>query len=192
MKVFIVITGLDGSGTSTVAKELNKIDKDSVLLKTPSIEFSGRDIIDTEVRETSQMAHYLFYLSSVIYMSDKIKKSYNYKTKNVYCVRYLIDTIVSHQVAGLDVNLDYSNYGILKPDLTIFVSLDEKLREKRISKRGKSTLDKLLDDPKVRESFLEKFSHLLDKDRTIFFDNTEKNIESNILKIYDEISKKGW
>ena len=87
---------------------------------------------------------------------------------------------------------DYSNYGILKPDLTIFVSLDEKLREKRISKRGKSTLDKLLDDPKVRESFLEKFSHLLDKDRTIFFDNTEKNIESNILKIYDEISKKGW
>lgn len=192
MKMFIVITGLDGSGTSTVAKELNKIDKDSVLLKTPSIEFSGRDIIDTEVRETSQMAHYLFYLSSVIYMSDKIKKSYNYKTKNVYCVRYLIDTIVSHQVAGLDVNLDYSNYGILKPDLTIFVSLDEKLREKRISKRGKSTLDKLLDDPKVRESFLEKFSHLLDKDRTIFFDNTEKNIESNILKIYDEISKKGW
>ena len=192
MKVFIVITGLDGSGTSTVAKELNKIDKDSVLLKTPSIEFSGRDIIDTEVRETSQTAHYLFYLSSVIYMSDKIKKSYNYKTKNVYCVRYLIDTIVSHQVAGLDVNLDYSNYGILKPDLTIFVSLDEKLREKRISKRGKSTLDKLLDDPKVRESFLEKFSHLLDKDRTIFFDNTEKNIESNILKIYDEISKKGW
>lgn len=192
MKVFIVITGLDGSGTSTVAKELNKIDKDSVLLKTPSIEFSGRDIIDTEVRETSQMAHYLFYLSSVIYMSDKIKKSYNYKTKNVYCVRYLIDTIVSHQVADLDVNLDYSNYGILKPDLTIFVSLDEKLREKRISKRGKSTLDKLLDDPKVRESFLEKFSHLLDKDRTIFFDNTEKNIESNILKIYDEISKKGW
>lgn len=190
--MFIVITGLDGSGTSTVAKELNKMDKDSVLLKTPSIEFSGRDIIDTEVRETSQMAHYLFYLSSVIYMSDKIKKSYNYKTKNVYCVRYLIDTIVSHQVAGLDVNLDYSNYGILKPDLTIFVSLDEKLREKRISKRGKSTLDKLLDDPKVRESFLEKFSHLLDKDRTIFFDNTEKNIESNILKIYDEISKKGW
>ena len=59
--MFIVITGLDGSGTSTVAKELNKIDKDSVLLKTPSIEFSGRDIIDTEVRETSQMAHYLFY-----------------------------------------------------------------------------------------------------------------------------------
>ena len=31
--MFIVITGLDGSGTSTVAKELNKMDNESVLLK---------------------------------------------------------------------------------------------------------------------------------------------------------------
>lgn len=192
MTMFIVITGLDGSGTSTVAKELNKMDNGSVLLKTPSIEFSGRDRIDTEVRETSQLAHYLFYLSSVIYMSDKIKKSYDYKNKNVYCVRYLIDTIVSHQVAGLDVDLDYSSYGILKPDLTIFVSLDESVREQRISERGKSTLDKLLDDSKIRDSFLERFNSLLDKERTIFFDNTDKNIESNILILYNEIPRKGW
>lgn len=190
MTMFIVITGLDGSGTSTVARELNKIDNGSVLLKTPSIEFSGRDRIDTEVRETSQLAHYLFYLSSVIYMSDKIKKSYDYKNKNVYCVRYLIDTIVSHQVAGLDVDLDYSSYSILKPDLTIFVSLDESVREQRISERGKSTLDKLLDDSKTRNSFLERFNDLLDKERTIFFDNTNKNIESNILKLYDQILRK--
>lgn len=189
--MFIVITGLDGSGTSTVANELNKIDNESVLLKTPSIEFSERDRIDTEVRETSQMAHYLFYLSSVIYMSDKIKKSYDYKNKNVYCVRYLIDTIVSHQVAGLDVDLDYSSYGILKPDLTIFVSLDENVREQRISERGKSTLDRLLDDSKIRDSFLERFNDLLDKERTIFFDNIDKNIESNIMKLYDEIFRKG-
>lgn len=191
MTMFIVITGLDGSGTSTVAKELNKIDNGSILLKTPSIEYSGRDRIDTEVRETSQLAHYLFYLSSVIYMSDKIKKSYDYKNKNVYCVRYLIDTIVSHQVADLDVDLDYSGYGILRPDLTIFVSLDEGIREQRISERGKSTLDKLLDDSKIRNSFLERFNDLLDKERTIFFDNTDKNIESNILKLYNEILRKG-
>lgn len=191
MTMFIVITGLDGSGTTTVAKELNKIDKGSILLKTPSIEFSRRDRIDTEVRETSQLAHYLFYLSSVIYMSDKIKKSYDYKNKNVYCVRYLIDTIVSHQVAGLDVDLDYSSYGILRPDLTIFVSLNESVREQRISERGKSTLDRLLDDSKTRNSFLERFNELLDKEKTIFFDNTDKNIESNILKLYDEILRKG-
>lgn len=188
--MFIVITGLDGSGTSTVAKELNRVDKDSIVLKTPSTEFASRDMIDNEVRETSQLAHFLFYLSSVVYMSDKIKKTYDYKNKNVYCVRYLIDTIVSHQVAGLDVDLNYSDYGVLKPDLTIFVTLDETTREQRITERGKSTLDKLLDDSKTRNSFLERFNILLDKKRTIFFDNTNINIESSILKLYDEILRK--
>lgn len=190
MTMFIVITGLDGSGTSTVAKELNRVDKDSIVLKTPSTEFASRDMIDNEVRETSQLAHFLFYLSSVVYMSDKIKKTYDYKNKNVYCVRYLIDTIVSHQVAGLDVDLNYSDYGVLKPDLTIFVTLDETTREQRITERGKSTLDKLLDDSKTRNSFLERFNILLDKKRTIFFDNTNINIESSILKLYDEILRK--
>ena len=40
--MFIVITGLDGSGTSTVGKELHKIDDESYLLKTPSKEYTGR------------------------------------------------------------------------------------------------------------------------------------------------------
>ncbi len=123
-------------------------------------------------------------------MSEKIKKSYDYKNKNVYCVRYLIDTVVSHQVAGLDVNLDYSKYNILKPDLTIFVSANEEIRERRISERGKSILDKILDDTRTRDSFLEKFDKLLDKNRTIFFDNTDENIELNIMKLYRQILRK--
>lgn len=40
--MFIVVTGLDGSGTSSVAKGLNTIDKDSVLLKSPSSIYSDR------------------------------------------------------------------------------------------------------------------------------------------------------
>ena len=63
---------------------------------------------------------------------------------------------------------------------------------KGFQKGGKSTLDKLLDDSKTRDSFLERFNSLLDKERTIFFDNTDKNIESNILKLYNEILRKGW
>lgn len=189
--MLVVITGLDGSGTTSVGMELSKIDEESILLKTPSSEFSGRDTIDAEVRETSQYAHYLYYLSSVVYMSDKIRKSYDYKNKNVYCVRYLIDTVVSHQVAGLDVDLDYSRYGILVPDLTVFVSLDERIREQRIAARGKTALDKVLDDPGKRNSFLTRFNHLLDKESTIFFDNSSEDFESNISKLYDEILERG-
>ena len=150
--MFIVITGLDGSGTSTIAELLHAMDKNSIVTRTPSFEYSNREQIDDTVREVSQMAHYLYYLSSVVYESNKIKSNGNYKENNVYCVRYLIDTVVSHSVAGLNVKLDYETYDILKPDLTILVKLDEETRQKRITERGKSILDKVLDDSKKYET----------------------------------------
>ena len=188
--MFIVITGLDGSGTSTVASELNKLDKNSVLLKTPSEEFSAREEIDNTVRKTSQMAHYLYYLSSVVYMSDKIKQLYDYKNNNVYCVRYLIDTVVSHRVSGIDAELDQSAFNILEPDLTIFISTDEEIREQRISRRGKSSLDKVLDDADIRNSFVENFDCLLDKNKTVFFDNSSQDIYAGVKELYKKIKEK--
>lgn len=73
--VFIVVTGLDGSGTSTVAEKLHQMDRGSFLFHTPSSIYSDRENIDNDVRNTSQMAHYLYYLSSVVYLSDYVKKT---------------------------------------------------------------------------------------------------------------------
>ena len=185
--MFIVITGLDGSGTTSLAEKLHEMDKGSILLRTPSIEYC-RELIDKSVRETSPLAHYYFYLSSVIYMSDYIKKNCDYKNKNVYCVKYLIDTVVSHQEAGLDVKLDYETDGILKPDLTVFVQLDEQIRQERITKRGKSVFDKLLDDDKTRNNIYDRFKNLLDEN-TVYFDNTEKDINKNAKALYEKITK---
>ena len=132
--MFIVITGLDGSGTSTVAQKLAEKDKDSVLLKTPSEEYGDREKVDSKVRKYSPVGHFLYYLSSTVFMSDYIKANFDYKNNNVYCVRYLIDTFVSNKVAGIPIKYDYNVFGneLLKPDLTIFVGLDEKIRESRI------------------------------------------------------------
>ena len=189
--MFIVITGLDGSGTSTIANILHQLDEGSTLVRTPSVEYSsGRDYIDDDVRKTSQMAHYLYYLSSVVYMSDKIRKNYDYKNNNVYCVRYLIDTVVSHTVAGHDVELDYEKYEILKPDLTIYIKLKEEIRQKRIEERGKSQLDKLLDDSKTRDSFNEMFSKFLDVNSTVYFDNSSSNIEENVTDLFQKIKRR--
>lgn len=188
--MFIVITGLDGSGTSTIAEELHKIDKDSILVRTPSIEFSNREKIDEVVREISPMSHYLYYLSSVVYISDYIKQNVNYKEKNVYCVRYLVDTVVSHQVAGLNVELDYESYGIIKPDLTIFIGLNEQVRQERITKRGKSILDKVLDDKAKREAFLKSFEENLPKNDTIYFDNGNSNVTENVKQLFEEINRR--
>ncbi len=186
--MFIVITGLDGSGTSTVAEKLHALDLTSFLTRTPSKEYQEREKIDNIVRQTSQMAHYLYYLSSVVFISDYIKKNLDYKNRNVYCVRYFIDTTVSHQVAGLNVEFDYEKFNILEPDLTIFVGLPEKIRQDRINKRGKSILDKVLDDKQKRDSFLEKFQSLLSKN-VIYFDNSNPDIDTNIKKLYEKIKE---
>lgn len=188
--MFIVITGLDGSGTSTVAEKLHEMDKNSILVRTPSVEFSSREKIDETVRVISPMSHYLYYLSSVVYVSDFIRHNVNYKENNVYCVRYLVDTVVSHQVAGLDVECDYERYEIIKPDLTIFISLNEQVRQERITKRGKSILDKVLDDDEKRNAFLKSFEKNLPKNDTIYFDNGDANVTKNVKQLFKEINRR--
>ena len=191
--MFIVITGLDGSGTSSVAELLHSMDKNSIITRTPSFEYSNREQVDNSVREVSQMAHYLYYLSSVVYESDKIKREGNYKENNVYCFRYLIDTVVSHSVAGLDVKLNYETYDILKPDLTIFVKLNEEIRQKRITERGKSILDKVLDDSKKREQFNKKFDYFLSLENgpIIVFNNNSTDIQKSVKELFETIKERG-
>lgn len=160
----IVITGLDGSGTSSLAEQLCKHDPYGMLFKTPDGPFGeSRLLFDSEVRERSQSAHYLFYLASVAYASERIKEQL--QTHNVYCVRYLIDTVVSHRVAGMNVDLVYQGmgYDIHKPDATLFINIDESVRQGRITARGKSDLDKVLDDHHTRDRFLAEFQRFSDQ-----------------------------
>jgi thymidylate kinase len=178
MSKLIVITGLDGSGTSSLAEQLSHKDPDSHLMRTPSFPFDTcRELIDEQVRCESQAAHYLFYLSSVVFASTQIEVLL--KTGNVYCVRYLIDTVVSHRVAGLNVDLNYENdfYSIRRPDLTLFLGIDEEIRQNRITSRGKGLLDKILDDNSIRQNFLEEFNRF--SDQFIVVDNS-LNIQTTI------------
>lgn len=157
----IVITGLDGSGTSSLADGLSAKDPGSCVFKTPGPPFDHcRAQVDEQVRALSQPAHYLFYLSSVVFASTQIEKQL--QQGNVYCVRYLIDTVVSHRAAGLDVDLDYDTqlYAIRRPDLTLMVQTAEQARQERISVRGKGFLDRLLDDDSLRNAFRREFDRL--------------------------------
>lgn len=155
---FIVITGLDGSGTTSLAKSLAKKDPNGYFMQTPDDIFSDiRDIFSDNIRNFCPASHYHLYLSAVILASEQIKQKL--KTHNVYCVRYLMDTVVSHRVLGLNLSLDYNlgYYNIRKPDFTIFIDIDEDIRQERISRRGKSKLDKVLDDGVIRGRFMEEF-----------------------------------
>lgn len=190
--MFIVFTGLDGSGTSTIAEKLSAKDKNSTLLKTPSAEYKDRDLIDDKVRKYSKLGHFLYYLSSTVYMSDYIKSNLDYKSNNVYCVRYLIDTFVSNKVAGLPIDFNYNILGneLLKPDLTVFVSIEETIRQHRIIERGKSELDKVLDNDYKRMAFLREFEKTLDNSKTYYFDNSsssKETLEEKVDKLYTYI-----
>ncbi len=191
--MLIVITGLDGSGTSTIAKKLKELDKTAHILKTPSSEYKCRDLVDEKVKDVSPVGHMLYYLSSNVYMSDYIRKNFNIENENVYVIRYLIDTVVSNRVAGVPIELDYNIYGnnILKPDLTLFVSVDEEKRQKRITERGKSILDKVLDDDITREKFIKEFEKNLDHETTIYVDNNSSDIDQTAKTTYKKIIKFG-
>ena len=176
---FIVITGLDGSGTSSLAEQLCKHDPRGVVFKTPDGPFGeARLLFDSEVRERSQSAHYLFYLASVAYASERIKEQL--KTHNVYCVRYLIDTVVSHRVAGMNVDLKYQGmgYDIQKPDATLFINIDESVRQRRITVRGKSDLDKVLDNHDTRGRFLTEFQRFADHYHVV--DNSTNDLQDAV------------
>ena len=175
----IVITGLDGSGTSSLAEQLCKRDPHGMLFKTPDGPFGeARELFDSEVRERSQSAHYLFYLASVAYASERIKEQL--KTHNVYCVRYLIDTVVSHRVAGMNVELAYQGmgYDIHKPDATLFINIDESVRQDRITVRGKSALDMVLDNNDTRDRFLAEFQRFSDQYHVI--DNSTNDLQDAV------------
>jgi thymidylate kinase len=88
--------------------------------------------------------------------------------------------VVSHRAAGLDVNLDYHGafYTIRKPDLTLLIGLDEKIRQTRISVRGKSFLDKLLDDDALRDRFQLEFQKL--SHHYITIENNGSDIEAAV------------
>ena len=189
--MFVVITGLDGSGTSTLANKIHEIDKESYVLKTPSYEFSDRDSIDKSIKPVSSVAHMLYYLSSTVYMSDYIKKNFDISRENVYLVRYLIDTVVSNRVAGIPIELDYNIYGnnLLIPDATLFITLDEQIRQSRITERGKSVLDKVLDDEIIRQKFLMEFKKNLDSETTLYISNDGTNISEIAQDAYEKILK---
>lgn len=187
--MFVVITGLDGSGTSTIAQKIEEIDEKSRVLKTPSLEFSDRSLIDEKVKPVSSVAHMLYYLSSTVYMSDYIKRNFDITKENIYVVRYLIDTVVSNRVAGVPIDLNYNVYGnnLLVPDATLFVTIDEETRQKRITDRGKSILDKVLDDDGIRKRFLDEFKELLNPDTTIYVNNNDEDIYATARDAYQKV-----
>jgi thymidylate kinase len=184
----IVITGLDGAGKNFVAKHLHALDSHSSLIVTPTTFFLPcRNLIDS-IALTVPSAHYYFYLASVIHASAQIEEML--KKGNVYCVRYLIDTVVYHKALGLPVELEYETktYKIRRPDLTVFLSVEESVRQERLKSRYKTTLaNQIASAERFREAILREYLRL--RDYFVIVDNSRRSINDVIAEIREHISK---
>lgn len=163
MGKLVVLTGLDGCGSTTVAEQLHFEDTGSSLVKSPPFPFStNRHDIDEKVYHASPAAHYLYYLASNVYLTEIINEKMATSDGNVYCERYFIDTVVSHRAKG--VNADYAHeteiYSIRKPDYIFYLDVEETERQQRLDARGRGFLDDQLNDESLRQRFLEEFNAL--------------------------------
>lgn len=163
MGKLIVITGLDGSGTSTIADQLHFEDAGSSLLKSPPYPFSSnRHDIDEKLFHQSPTAHYLYYLASNVHLTEVINQKMAENDQNIYCIRHFIDTVVSHRSKGVDVKYEYETdlYTIRKPDYIFYLDVEEGERQLRLDARGRGFLDDQLNDEALRQRFLEEFNAL--------------------------------
>lgn len=159
----IVLTGLDGSGTTTVAEQLHFEDAGSSLFKSPPFPFStNRHDIDEKVYHSSPAAHYLYYLASNVYLTELINAKMQESEGNVYCERYFIDTVVSHRAKDVAADYEYDTqlYAIRKPDYIFYLDVEENERQQRLDARGRGFLDDQLNDEALRQRFLEEFNAL--------------------------------
>lgn len=183
MHKFVVITGIDGAGKNYVAEHLHQADQGSHLIETPTpIYVPIRGEIDKRALQ-NPAAHYLFYLSSVVDASQGVKNLL--QTGTVYCVRYLLDTVVYHRAMGLPVKLIYETgiYQIVRPDLTIFLTVSsEDVRQNRLATRGKFTAgDKIVNQVDLRQRILSEYQRFASE--YVKVDNTNRSIGEVVAEI---------
>ena len=190
MGKFIVLTGLDGSGTSTVAEGLHELDINSTLLKSPPFPFStNRHTIDEMVFHASPQAHYHYYLAANIYLSTIVNKTLTENDGNIYCQRFFIDTVVSHRAKGVDAKFEYDTdtHSIRKPDYTFFLDVSEEERQLRLNERGRGFLDDQLTDETLCGNMLREFEAL--SDHFIRIQTTNRSINEIIAEIQSYIEE---
>jgi thymidylate kinase len=129
---FNVIEGLDATGKSTVVDGLGQMGY--MVYKTPP---DGMDRYRDGFDDVN--ARFIYYLSSVLVVGNQIKET------GGVCDRYLLTTVVAHEVMGTDKDIIDALMPVMrnapKPKRTILLTADEDVRMKRLILRGASKND---------------------------------------------------
>jgi thymidylate kinase len=130
-------------------------------------------------------ARLLFYISSVVIASHQIEEEL--KTRPVVCDRYINSTICYHEAMGVDTSLiEIDKLEIVKPDICICLTVNEKVRVQRIQNRQISSTAPYQE---VSADFLLRVSIDLVKHSTHVVDASRLTPEETKSKILQIISK---
>lgn len=173
----IAIEGIDGSGKSTIAKELVKflssLGYDAVLLKEPSDSIYGQKIKEAEERLSPEEELRLFLLDREVDVKERILPALE-KGKIVVMDRYYYSNVAYQSARGIDAKkiLELNERIAPKPNLVIILDVSPETALKRISHRSKLTV---FENREYLEKVRENFLKIVDK--KIIIINAERPIE---------------
>ncbi|AWY01096.1 hypothetical protein A8139_14740 [Marinomonas primoryensis] len=187
--MLIVIEGLDGVGKSTIAKALStRLNADFLSTPDPSLR-EARKIIDKEYDDTP-LARQLFYTSSVVHLSEKIK---HLKEQGKVAVvdRYWLSTQVYHswKCGGLHFQLSEVVNQIQQPDFTVYLTLPLSIRNARLQSREDNSIEDELTLSKDTDRWLDS-AYQLFKTTKIAGHWIEIDASGEVNRIVDEIVEK--
>ena len=175
---FIVLEGVDGSGKTTVGKELSKR-LGARFYQTPSGFFRNcRDVVEN----WHPMLRFFLYLSASIHSSFEISRIL--KENPVVCDRYIYSTWTYHMVYGCKFleHISLHWLPIRHPDTVYYLCVSKREREERISSRRNNTKKDMDSD------LLEKVDKVFKKLKILVqINTTNRNKEEVVNTIFKHI-----
>jgi thymidylate kinase len=185
---FIAIEGVDGSGKTTIARELAS-QIGGVYMKTPGKGFKpARTYIDNGTPPDSKL---LYYLSSVFDAAAQIGRTL--ETQPVVCGRYVFSTLIPHSAyhgrdfEELEDELQPFTSRLLKPDQTILLVVNE---GEQLSRLGQ---DRGLESPTASDQFClqtplrrkvrELYEIVAEREGWMQVDTTDRGVQSVMQEI---------
>lgn len=202
---FLVLEGLDGSGKSTQNRLLREyLDKNKIIYQYLHFPRSGQGIFGNLIAkflrgELGAINEVNPYLVSLIYAADRddakagmakwlseghLLLADRYVMSNIaYQCAKLSSSDEKEQLKEWIFHLEYSHYGIPRPDLNIFLDVPfEFTREKLSAGRSGDERDYLLGGTDIHEADLD----FQQKVRIAYLDQAEKDASLKLVSCYDD------
>ena len=176
--MFLVFEGLDGTGKTSLAKEIvSRLNGRYLKTPPPEYENSRKKIHSTK----NPYIRFLFYLSANVFLSESIRKLP--KDLILVCDRYFYTSIAdfsyTSKMTAKDKDLIFwlklMNRICIQPDIVFFCHCERDERKKRISNRN---VTKVADDLSFQfeKAMLDTYKKILPYETTFFLDTTIKTV----------------